>query len=228
MKPEILFVLGSLVVKNLGIKETREKMIIKKAEILISAVKKEQYPETLGPEIAFAGKSNVGKSSMINAMLNRKKLARTSSEPGKTQTINFYNINDQFNFVDLPGYGYARVSKTEKDKWGKMIETYLKSRPQLREVILLVDIRHEPGKNDQQMYEWIKSFDYTGYVIATKADKLSRSQQIKAIAVIKKTLDIKDSNLILPFSSSSKAGVEETWTLFESILGLDDINNINE
>ena len=200
-------------------------MIIKKAEILLSAVKKEHYPDTLGPEIAFAGKSNVGKSSMINAMLNRRKLARTSSEPGKTQTINFYNINDQFNFVDLPGYGYARVSKTEKDKWGKMIETYLTSRPQLREVILLVDIRHEPGKNDQQMYEWIKSFDFTGYVIATKADKLSRSQQMKAIAVIKKTLDIKDNNLILPFSSSSKAGVEETWTLFESILGLDDINS---
>jgi len=203
-------------------------MIIKKAEILISAVKREQYPETLGPEIAFAGKSNVGKSSMINAMLNRKKLARTSSEPGKTQTINFYNINDQFNFVDLPGYGYARVSKTEKDKWGKMIETYLTSRPQLREVILLVDIRHEPGKNDQQMYEWIKSFDFTGYVIATKADKLSRSQQMKAIAVIKKTLDIKDQKLILPFSSSSKAGVEETWTLFESILGLEEIDNKTE
>lgn len=203
-------------------------MIIKKAEILLSAVKKEHYPDTLGPEIAFAGKSNVGKSSMINAMLNRRKLARTSSEPGKTQTINFYNINDQFNFVDLPGYGYARVSKTEKDKWGKMIETYLTSRPQLREVILLVDIRHEPGKNDQQMYEWIKSFNYTGYVIATKADKLSRSQQIKAISVIKKTLDIKDSSLIRPFSSSSKAGVEETWDLFERILGLEEIDNKTE
>lgn len=209
-------------------KEGKYNMIIRKAEILISAVKREQYPETVGPEIAFAGKSNVGKSSMINAMLNRKKLARTSAAPGKTQTINFYNINDQFNFVDLPGYGYAKVSKTEKDKWGKMIETYLKSRSQLREVFLLVDIRHEPGKNDQQMYEWIKSFNYKGYVMATKADKLSRSQQIRALAVIKKCLDIKDNSLIMPFSSSSKAGVEEAWTLFEDILGVNDDDKMDE
>ncbi|MDD2494957.1 MAG: ribosome biogenesis GTP-binding protein YihA/YsxC [Tissierellia bacterium] len=195
-------------------------MIIRKAEMLISAVKKEQYPDTVVPEIAFSGKSNVGKSSMINALLNRRKLARTSSQPGKTQTINFYNINDDFNFVDLPGYGYAKVSKQEKDKWGVMIETYLKSRNQLKEVVLLVDIRHEPSVNDRQMYEWIKSYNYTGYVIATKADKLSRSQQIKSVAAIKKCLDIKDSNFIIPFSASSKAGVEEVWTLFENILDL--------
>lgn len=197
-------------------------MIIRKSELLITAAKKEQYPETVVPEIAFAGKSNVGKSSMINAMLNRRNLARTSGSPGKTQTINFYNINDQFNFVDLPGYGYAKVSKQEKDKWGGMIETFLKVRNQLKEVVLLVDIRHEPGINDQQMYDWIKSYNYTGYVIATKADKLSRSQQIKCMAVIKKALNIEDKNLILPLSATSKAGVEEIWSLFEKILGLEE------
>lgn len=196
-------------------------MIIKKSELLITAAKKEQYPETVVPEIAFAGKSNVGKSSMINALLNRRSLARTSSSPGKTQTINFYNINDMLNFVDLPGYGYARVSKTEQEKWAKMIDTYLHSRTQLKEVILLVDIRHEPSKNDQQMYEWIKSCGYTGYVIAAKADKLSRSQQIRSIAVIKKTLDIKDSKLIFPFSAVSKLGVEEIWDLFEKLIGFE-------
>ncbi|MBP1924837.1 GTP-binding protein [Sedimentibacter acidaminivorans] len=197
-------------------------MIIRKSELLITAAKKEQYPETVVPEIAFAGKSNVGKSSMINAMLNRRNLARTSSSPGKTQTINFYNINDQFNFVDLPGYGYAKVSKQEKGKWGGMIETFFKVRNQLKEVVLLVDIRHEPGLNDQQMYEWIRSFNYTGYVIATKADKLSRSQQIKCISAIKKTLNIEDSKLILPLSATSKQGVEDTWCLFEKILGIED------
>lgn len=197
-------------------------MIIKKSELLITAARKEQYPETVVPEIAFAGKSNVGKSSMINAMLNRKSLARTSSSPGKTQTINFYNVNDMLNFVDLPGYGYAKVSKSEVEKWAKMIDTYLHNRPQLREVILLVDIRHEPGKNDQQMYEWIKSCGYTGYVIAAKADKLSRSQQIRSAAVIKKTLNIKDDNLILPFSSVSKLGVEEIWHLLEKLLGFEE------
>jgi GTP-binding protein len=195
-------------------------MIIKKAEIIISAVKKTQYPETICPEIAFSGKSNVGKSSMINALVNRKKLARTSSEPGKTQTINFYNINDAFNFVDLPGYGYAKVSKQEQGKWGTMIDTYLHNRPQLKEIFLLVDIRHEPGANDIQMYEWIKSFNFKGYVIATKADKLSRSQQIKSVKAIQKCLDIKDAELIYPFSAESKQGVEEIWTLFEEILGL--------
>lgn len=199
-------------------------MIIKKSELLITAGKKEQYPETVVPEIAFAGKSNVGKSSMINALLNRRNLARTSGQPGKTQTINFYNINDTFNFVDLPGYGYAKVSKQEKEKWGAMVETYLKSRNQLREVVLLIDIRHEPGINDKQMYEWIKSFNFTGYVIATKSDKLSRSQQMKCIAIIKKSLEIKDNSLILPFSSHSKYGVEEVWHLIENIFAIHDIN----
>lgn len=195
-------------------------MIIRKAEIIMTAVKKEQYPATVVPEIAFAGKSNVGKSSMINALLNRKSLARTSSQPGKTQTINFYNINDMLNFVDLPGYGYAKVSKTEKDKWGTMIDTYLHNRNQLKEVFLLVDIRHEPSQNDIQMYNWIKSCGFTGFVIASKADKLSRSQQIKSVAVIKKTLEIKDNGLVFPFSAASKAGVEEIWDLFENLLGI--------
>lgn len=197
-------------------------MIIRKAELLITAAKREQYPETVVPEIAFAGKSNVGKSSMINALLNRRSLARTSSQPGKTQTINFYNINDMLNFVDLPGYGYAKVSKTEVDKWAKMIDTYLHNRQQLREVILLVDIRHEPSKNDIQMYEWIKSCGYTGYVIAAKADKLSRSQQMKSVQVINKSLGIKNNNYIIPFSSVSKLGVEEIWTLFEQIMGIEE------
>ncbi len=197
-------------------------MIIKKSELLITAAKKEQYPETAVPEIAFAGKSNVGKSSMINALLNRKSLARTSSQPGKTQTINFYNINDILNFVDLPGYGYAKVSKSEKEKWGKMIETYLTSREQLKEVILLIDIRHEPNANDIQMYEWIKSFGYTGFVIATKADKISKGQRDKYINVIKKTLNIEDKNLIISFSASEKINVEKVWDLFENIIEFND------
>lgn len=193
-------------------------MIVKKSELLITAARKEQYPETTVPELAFAGKSNVGKSSMINALVNRKSLARTSSSPGKTQTINFYNVNDALSLVDLPGYGYAKVSKTEKEKWGKMIETYLSSREQLKEVILLVDIRHEPNANDIQMYEWIKSYGYTGFVIATKADKISKAQRIKQISIIKKILNIDDINLITAFSSSEKLNVEKVWDLFEDML----------
>ncbi|HOW22235.1 MAG TPA: ribosome biogenesis GTP-binding protein YihA/YsxC [Sedimentibacter sp.] len=195
-------------------------MIIRKAEFLISAVNKDQYPDMGLPEIAFAGKSNVGKSSMINALLNRRNLARVSSEPGKTQTLNFYNINDEFNFVDLPGYGYAKVSKAEQAKWADMIETYLHGRKELKEVILLVDMRHEPGKNDLMMYDWIRSFGFTGYIIATKTDKLSRSQQIKSMDVIKKTMQVKDTGLIYPFSSTSKQGLEEVWDLFNSIINL--------
>lgn len=198
-------------------------MIIRKAELLITAAKREQYPDTVVPEIAFAGKSNVGKSSMINALVNRKSLARTSSQPGKTQTINFYNINDMLNLVDLPGYGYAKVAKTEIDKWAKMIDTYLHNRQQIREVFLLVDIRHEPSKNDIQMYEWIKSCGYTGYVIAAKADKLSRSQQIKNVQVIKKVFNIKNNSFIIPFSAVTKLGVEEIWNLFEQLLGIEEV-----
>lgn len=197
-------------------------MIVRKAELLITAAKKEQYPDTQVPEIAFAGKSNVGKSSMINALLNRRSLARTSAQPGKTQTVNFYNVNDALNLVDLPGYGYAKVAKSEKQKWGAMIDMYLNSRSQLKEVILLVDIRHEPGQNDVQMYDWIKSCGYTGYVIAAKADKLSKSQTIKSIATIKKALNIKSDNMIYSFSATSKSGVEEVWRLLENIAEISD------
>lgn len=197
-------------------------MIIKKAELLITAARRDQYPHTTVPEIAFGGKSNVGKSSMINALVNRKKLARTSSQPGKTQTINFYNINDILNLVDLPGYGYAKVSKAEKDKWGLMINTYLENRPQLREVILLVDIRHEPSNNDKQMYKWIKSCGFSGYVIAAKSDKLSRARQIKNVSIIKRALDIEENKYIYPFSAVSKSGVEDIWNMFEKTLNIEE------
>lgn len=193
-------------------------MIVKKAEIIATAVKKEQYPQTLVPEIAFSGKSNVGKSSMINALLNRRNLARTSSSPGKTQTLNFYNVNDTLNFVDLPGYGYAKVSKESKSKWELMINTYLKTRPQLREIVLLVDIRHEPNNNDIMMYNWIKSCGFKGYVIASKADKLSRSQQIRSIEIIKKALNVEDKTQIFTFSSQNKTGVLEIWNLLEELV----------
>lgn len=193
-------------------------MKIIKSELLITAAKKYQYPETIVPEIAFAGKSNVGKSTMINTLLNRKKLARTSGQPGKTQTINFYNINDEFNFVDLPGYGYARVSREKRQKWGVMIEEYLNSREQLQEVILLIDIRHSPGEHDKLMYNWIKSFDFTGYVIATKADKISRGQRQKHIKEIKKVLGVENDELIIPFSATEKLNKDKIWNVFKNII----------
>lgn len=196
-------------------------MKIKKSELLITAAKKHQYPDTIVPEIAFAGKSNVGKSTMINTLLNRKKLARTSGQPGKTQTVNFYNINDDFNFVDLPGYGYARVSKTERQKWGIMIEEYLNNRPQLKEVILLIDIRHSPGEHDKTMYNWIKTFNFKGYVIATKADKISRGQRLKHIKEIKKVLGVESDELIIPFSASEKLNKDKIWSVFNNIINTD-------
>lgn len=194
-------------------------MKIKKAELLITAVKYEQYPEEGVPEIALAGRSNVGKSSLINTLINRKKLARTSGQPGKTQTLNFYNINDVFRFVDLPGYGYARVSKTEREKWGKMIEYYLVHRKSIKEVFLLLDIRHSPGEHDKMMYEWLKSFGYSGYIIATKADKLSRNQQEKAISVIKKEMNIEDRSKIISFSATKKQNKDKVWARIEDIIG---------
>lgn len=163
-----------------------------------------QYPQINLEEIAFVGRSNVGKSSFINAFLNRKNLARTSSKPGKTRTVNFYNVNNDFRLVDLPGYGYAKVSKSEKEKWKEIIETYLSNRENLLEVILIVDIRHAPSKEDVIMYNWLLEYGFTGYVIATKMDKISKGRLNKHIKIIKETLKIKDSNLILPFSSESK------------------------
>ena len=193
-------------------------MKIIKAELERIAVNKKQYPEEDLFEIAFAGRSNVGKSSFINSMVNRNNLARTSGKPGKTRTINFYNINEQFRFVDLPGYGYAQVSKTEKDKWGYIIEEYLNNRKNLVEVVLLVDIRHEPTEQDLIMYNWIKTFDFTGIVIATKADKISKGKYQANIKDIKNKLKIKDTNLIMPYSSLKKTNKDMVWQRFEEIL----------
>lgn len=176
-------------------------------------------PENTKPEFAFAGKSNVGKSSLINALMNRKALARTSSQPGKTQTINYYNINDAMYFVDLPGYGYAKVTESEKAKWGKMIENYLHKSERLALVFLLIDIRHEPGKNDVMMYDWIVNNGFRPVIIATKLDKINRSQIQKQSKLIRQTLGMKKEDILIPFSAESKQGREEIYTLLETITG---------
>lgn len=197
-------------------------MKIVKSDLHAIAVGPKQYPEDELPEIAFAGRSNVGKSSFINSMINRANLARTSGKPGKTRTINFYIINDSFRFVDLPGYGYAQVSKSEKEKWGHIIEEYLRDRKNLKEIVLIVDIRHEPTNQDLMMYEWIKSFGFTGFVIATKADKISRGNIQKHLKIIRTKLGIKDLNLVIPYSSSNKTNVEKVWEIFEDVLMIKD------
>jgi GTP-binding protein len=166
-------------------------------------------------EVAFAGKSNVGKSSLINALMNRKSLARTSAQPGKTQTINFYNINDAVYLVDLPGYGYAKVSQSEKEKWGKLIERYLHGSEQLRAVFLLIDIRHEPSANDKMMYDWILHNGYEPIIIATKLDKLKRSQVQKHVKMVKTGLQVRPGTLVIPFSAETKQGREEIWEVIE-------------
>lgn len=193
-------------------------MKIIKSDLHAIAVNKSQYPQDHLPEIALAGRSNVGKSSFINSMINRANLARTSGKPGKTRTINFYIINDCFRFVDLPGYGYAQVSKTEKDKWGKIIELYLTERKNLKEVILIVDIRHEPTEQDLQMYQWILSFGYRGLVLATKADKISKGNYQKQIKIIKDKLGVKDTSLIIPYSADKKINKDKVWQILEPIL----------
>ena len=175
-------------------------------------------PENALPEVAFAGKSNVGKSSLINALMNRKAYARTSSEPGKTQTINYYNINDALYYVDLPGYGFAKVSQTTKEKWGKMIERYLNTSKQLKSVFLLVDIRHEPSANDKQMYDWMAASGVHPVVIATKLDKIKRSQIDKQVKQIRVGLGMQKNELIVPFSAETKQGREEIWAYIEGIL----------
>lgn len=195
-------------------------MKIVKAELERVAVYKNQYPKDNLVEIAFAGRSNVGKSTFINSMVNRKNLARTSGKPGKTRTINFYNINDELRFVDLPGYGYAQTSKKEREKWGEIIGEYLNTRENLKEVILLVDIRHEPTDLDAIMYEWIKSYGFTGLVIATKADKISRGKYQHHVKIIKNKLGIEDAKLIIPYSAVDKFNTDKVW---ETIKGL--INN---
>ncbi len=177
-----------------------------------------KLPENDKMEIAFAGKSNVGKSSLINGLLNRKSLARTSSSPGKTQTINFYNVNKELYFVDLPGYGYAKVSMEIREKWGKMIERYLRKSDVLAAIFLLIDIRHEPSANDRQMYDWIVSNGYRPVIIATKLDKIKRSQLQKQITIIKKSLGCPSETNVFPFSAQTKQGRDEIWEYIESLL----------
>lgn len=192
-------------------------MVIKNVNLEIVCGPTSKLPANKLPEVAFAGKSNVGKSSLINALMNRKSYARTSAQPGKTQTINFYNINEEIYFVDLPGYGYAKASKVEVEKWGKMIEKYLHTSKQLKCVFLLVDIRHDPGNNDKIMYEWVTANGYTPVIIATKLDKIKRSQINKQVAAIRSGLGAKEA-VIIPFSATSKQGREEIYEIIDQIL----------
>jgi GTP-binding protein len=193
-------------------------MVIKNVSLDIVCGVTSILPENDRPEIAFAGKSNVGKSSLINALMNRKSLARTSSQPGKTQTINFYNVNEVMYLVDLPGYGYAKVSQAEKEKWGKLIERYLHGSQMLKAVFLLIDIRHEPSQNDKTMYEWIRYNGYQPIIIATKLDKLKRSQIQKHMKMIRQGLELVPGTQIIPFSAQTKQGRDEIWELMDSLL----------
>ena len=193
-------------------------MIIKNVNLETVIGITSQIPHNSMIGIAFAGKSNVGKSSLINALMNRKSLARTSAQPGKTQTINFYNINDALYFVDLPGYGYAKVGQKEKENWGKMVERYLRQSKMLKAVFLLVDIRHDPSANDRQMYEWILANGFQPIIIATKADKINRSQLQKQIKAVKQGLEAKKDTIVIPFSAQSKQGREEIYELIDSMI----------
>lgn len=186
-------------------------MIIKSVELETVCGITSTFPENDKIEIAFAGKSNVGKSSLINALVNRKALARTSAQPGKTQTINFYKVNDGVYFVDLPGYGYAKVSQEVKEKWGRLIERYLSKSKMLKAIFLLIDIRHEPSANDKNMYEWIVYQGYEPIIIATKLDKINRSQIQKHVKMIKTGLNVKPQTVVIPFSAVTKQGREEIW-----------------
>lgn len=197
-------------------------MVIKKVELETVCGYTSVLPENTKPEIAFAGKSNVGKSSLINALMNRKSLARTSAQPGKTQTINFYNINDEMYLTDLPGYGFAKVSQSEKEKWGKMIEKYLNTSRQLRAVFLLIDIRHDPSANDRQMYDWMVYQGFHPIIIATKLDKINRSQIQKQVKAIKVGLNVESDTIIIPFSATTKQGRDEIWELMDRIIADDE------
>lgn len=194
-------------------------MIIKNVSLEIVCGITSKLPEHNLPEIAFAGKSNVGKSSLINGLMNRKSLARTSAQPGKTQTINFYNINDTMYLVDLPGYGYAKVSKEVKEQWGRLIERYLHGSKTLKAVFLLIDIRHEPSANDKRMYEWILYQGYEPIIIATKLDKINRSQVGKHLKMVRTGLNVKPGTVVIPFSALTKQGREEIWEQMEALLG---------
>ena len=193
-------------------------MVIKNVSLETVCGITSRLPENTLPEIAFAGKSNVGKSSLINAVMNRKSLARTSAQPGKTQTINFYNVNGAFYLVDLPGYGYAKVSEEVKAKWGKMVERYLRQSRQLKAVFLLIDIRHEPSANDRQMYDWIISQGYHPIIIATKLDKLKRSQVPSALKTVREGLKAGKETIILPFSAQTKQGREEIYEVIDRLI----------
>ena len=193
-------------------------MVIKNVSLETVCGITSRLPENSLPEIAFAGKSNVGKSSLINAVMNRKSLARTSAQPGKTQTINFYNVNGAFYLVDLPGYGYAKVSEEVKAKWGKMVERYLRQSRQLKAVFLLIDIRHEPSANDRQMYDWIISQGYHPIIIATKLDKLKRSQVPSALKTVREGLKAGKETIILPFSALTKQGREEIYEVIDRLI----------
>ncbi len=193
-------------------------MIVKSAELETVCGITSKLPDNDLPEIAFAGKSNVGKSSLINGLLNRKSLARTSAQPGKTQTINFYNVNKNLYFVDLPGYGYAKVSVEIRAKWGKMIERYLHGSPQLKKVFLLIDIRHVPSENDCMMYDWIVDNGYEPVIICTKLDKIKRSQVQKNLKLIREKLDLVHGTTMIPFSAQTKQGRDEIWNLIEETL----------
>ncbi|MBU7593755.1 ribosome biogenesis GTP-binding protein YihA/YsxC [Metabacillus halosaccharovorans] len=188
-------------------------MKVTSSEIVISAVKPQQYPEGDLPEVALAGRSNVGKSSFINKMLGRKALARISSKPGKTQTLNFYIINEQLHFVDVPGYGYAKVSKKEREAWGKMIETYITTREQLRAVILLIDLRHPPTNDDMLMYDFLKHYDIPTIIVGTKADKIPKGKWQKHAKVIKDSLNMEKSDKFVIFSSETGLGKDEAWKI---------------
>lgn len=191
-------------------------MVIKKVNLDIVIGVTSAIPDTQYPEVAFAGKSNVGKSSLINSLMNRKSYARTSSQPGKTQTINFYNINDCMYLVDLPGYGYANASPAVKAKWGKMIEKYLRKSANLKQVFLLVDIRHDPSENDKMMYDWIVDNGFRPVIIATKLDKLKRSQVAKHVKAVRMGLGLREDDILIPFSSETKQGLDELWETVES------------
>ena len=193
-------------------------MVIKNVNLEIVCGVTSKVPDTAYAEVAFAGKSNVGKSSLINALMNRKALARTSAQPGKTQTINFYNINDAMYLVDLPGYGYAKASEEVKAKWGKMIENYLHTSKQLKAVFLLIDIRHDPSANDRMMYEWMVYQGFAPIIIATKLDKIKRSQIQKNVKAIREGLNVQPGTMIIPFSAETKQGRDEIWKMIDSFV----------
>lgn len=197
------------------------KFPIQNADIIISAVRENQYPNLNLPEIAIAGRSNVGKSSLINTLVNRKKLARTSSRPGRTQTINFYNIEDELLIVDVPGYGFARVSKKELEKWSQMMENYFSTREPLEQVILVIDFRHKPSKQDVQMYQYLKYLNIPVVIVATKADKVKRGVRNKHLNQVFNTLNVSEGDIVIPFSAVTKEGKDDVWHLISQSIGIE-------